>query len=213
VFLGEEAGMRISKSLRFGVILAVTLALLAPGSADAQVPATSMVARFAGSAVVNPSIGLFGVPEAVVQTPAGPWRWAFANDPGSCQVAGRSGGAAVAGECTLSGGGPLLVDLAQGEGKPRCGNSRGQGPGASFVDGVRSWSGEIHWDGVTAGDPSFSIGSWLILFGTMSSNAGTAQVIQFLNATGSPQCHPATNTNWPGESRFAVNGVMVVRSV
>jgi hypothetical protein len=206
--------MRLSKMVRLALGCAVLGALLLPVAASGQAPSTAMAVRFAGSATTNPSLGLLGVPEAVVQTPGPPWVFSFVNDPGSCQAAGQAAGAPAAGSCNLSASGDLQPDIEPlDEGRPRCGNSRGQSTAASFDDpNGTHWVGEVHWDGVGVGDPSYSLGSQLLLFGSMDSDKGHVQVIQLLNATGSPQCNPLTNANWPNESKFVVNGVMLVLS-
>lgn len=204
--------MRIGRLTSLSVALALVAGMvLTAMPAQAQV-GTNLSFRFAGTAAVAPGIFIPGIGPN-----NGPWTWSFTSDIGGCNVTGTSKGTPVSGGCELSGQGDLLPDLLS---VPACGNSRGfskkdtpnPGPGASFDDGLREWKnnayGGIHWDGVLAGDPSYSLGSQLLLMGTLNNGSSSVDVVLFLNASGGSPCLPGGG----GGTGFTVNGVGTLTS-
>ena len=193
------------RTVRMAVTVALAAGLLL-GSAPAQsqVPAATAI-QFAFSGVADVSPGIF-FPE-IDPTNNTSWTWSF-RSTAACQGSGTSNGTPGAGACNLSAGGPLLKDLFA---KPACGNSAGRSTSASFQDPTgRIWTGEVHWDGVATGDHSYSLGSQLVLHGTMSSSgAGSVQIDLVLNASGGSNCAPQISPG--GATSFTVNGEGTVR--
>lgn len=200
--------MTKSRGLRLALMLGLLALIAMPGApAGAQATSSAMVFAYSGNAAVGP-VGIFlpGLDDPA-DDPAG-WTWSFSSSL-ACQGSGVSGGGPAAGACNLSGAGNLLGDLFP---QPHCGNSRGFSSTASITDPTgRVWSGEIHWDGVLGGDPSYSLGSQLLLFGTVNSDAGSANVVLLLNASGGQNCIPQVSPG--GATSFTVNGVGILTSV
>lgn len=227
--------MKIRRGLRLlaaGALFAGVV--MVPAPAGSQVSQTAVEFVFSGVAQVraggDPAVDGIFIP-GLDSSSNTKWEWNFQSTL-TCQGTGVSAGAPASGACALSGQGPLLGDLTnpgqplhgQMKNAPYCGNSRGvtgnttmvqefdPNGKASFQDpSNRIWRGEVHWDGVLRGDPSYSLGSQLLLFGEMSSTgAGKVEVILFLNASGGSNCFPQISKS--GATSFTVNGEGTIRT-
>lgn len=215
--------MGMSRAIRLlaaAVLVTGTVLIAAP--ANSQVPSANYSFRFDGTATVGPGIYF----PALDGTGNSAWRWDFTSN--GCDGVGQNGApVGGTGNCSVSGGGPLLGDLLP---QPACGNSKGfSDRPAVFRDPTgREWVGELHWDGVLEGTParpdaaypdgsvrpgdaSYSLGSQLFLMGTVTSGAQSAQLILLLNASGGSNCAPQLSAG--GATSFTINGAGALRTL